>query len=122
MKRLTSRLTSLALLAAALSAGPASAMRTADHLDADQRGQVTLPVRHAIAAVTLPAPPEAAPADDNQLPTQEQQARAAATTPVASPVPEPSGWIMVACGLLLLLLSPYSGDEDAITPEPPRHS
>ena len=116
------RLTSLMLLAAALSAGPASAMRAADHLDADQRGQVTLPAMQAITAVTLAAPAEAAPADDNQLPTPEQQAHAAAATPVASPVPEPSGWIMVACGLLLLLLSPYSGDEDAITPEPPGHS
>lgn len=109
-------LATLVLLSAVLGAGPASAMRAHDYLDADRRAQITLP--EPPAELTIPAtlePP--APADATQLPTPEQQAKAAAAAPVTSPVPEPSAVAMLACGLLLLLFAPYGRNDDVIVPE-----
>ncbi|MYM21204.1 hypothetical protein GTP46_00890 [Duganella sp. FT135W] len=116
------RLTSLVLLSAALGAGPASAMRAHDIVDAGQRGKITLASELPPAAVIVPQALDAraAPAagDEAQLPTPEQQAKASAETPVVSAVPEPSGLTMLACGALLLLFAPYGrDDDDKIMPE-----
>ncbi|RZT06112.1 PEP-CTERM protein-sorting domain-containing protein [Duganella sp. CF402] len=112
------RLAALTLLSAVLSAGPASAMRAHDYLDADRRGPVTLPER-PLADITLPAEPAIPAAEDAaQLPPPGQPANAAATPQVTSAVPEPSALAMLACGLLLLLFAPYGRNDEAIVPEP----
>lgn len=111
------RLTALVLLSAVLGAGPASAMRAHEYLDADQRGPVTLPAERS-AAITVQALPEQSANADAQLAPPQQPAQPdAVATPVVSPVPEPSGLLMLACGLLLLLLGPYSGKDDTIMPQ-----
>lgn len=115
------RLTALVLLSAVLGAGPASAMRAHDYLDADQRGPVTLPAERPTVAITVadtsatPATPAAA--DAQLAPPEQQSGSNAVATPVLSPVPEPSGLAMLACGLLLLLLTPFGRDEDQILPD-----
>jgi hypothetical protein len=112
------RLTTVILLYAVLGAGPASAMRAHDYLDADQRGPVTLPARQ-LENLVLPAAPDVPAADDNtQLPTPDQQTAAAAAPQVPSAVPEPSALTMLACGLLLLLFAPYGRNDDTIVPAP----
>lgn len=114
------RLTALVLLSAVLGAGPASAMRAHDYLDADQRGPVTLPAERPTVAITVAdtSATPATPAADAQLAPPEQQSGSnAVATPVLSPVPEPSGLAMLASGLLLLLLAPFGRDADQILPE-----
>lgn len=112
------RLTALVLLSAVLGAGPASAMRAHDYLDADQRGPVTLPAERPSAAITVAdTPPPQAAADAQLAPPDQQSGANAVATPMVSPVPEPSGLAMLACGLLLLLLAPFGRDEDQILPE-----
>lgn len=108
---------------AAAAAGPASATRAREYIDADHRGYINLSADQATAAITLaqpldPAPP-AAGADEEQLPPP-QQAKSEATPAVVSSVPEPSGFAMLVCGLLLLLLAPAGRQAEAITPERPR--
>jgi hypothetical protein len=110
------RLTTVVLLSAVLGAGPASAMRAHEYLDADQRGPVTLPA-HQWADLVLPATPEVQAADDKtQLRTPDSQAAAAPQVPSA--VPEPSALAMLACGLLLLLFAPYGRNDDTVVPAP----
>lgn len=95
---------------ALLAAGQASAMRVHDYLD-EQRGPVTLASDHfTLGITTQPTLDTAAmltPASDAQLHAPAQP------TPVqfASPVPEPSGWAMLACGGLMLLLIPHKRDD-----------
>lgn len=112
------RLTALCLLSALLAAGPASAMRARDYVDADQRGKVTLPAELPHTAITMQAPPEPAAEASLVQPEPEPAPKTdAAATPVVSAVPEPSGLAMLACGLLLLLFVPYSRNEEGIAPE-----
>ncbi|NYE63473.1 hypothetical protein FHW58_004703 [Duganella sp. 1224] len=97
-----------ALVAALLNAGPAAAMRARDYLD-DQRGPVTLRFDRPTPSIDITPPLDTAavltPAGDAQLPPPH--ARHAHPPPPASPVPEPSGWVMLACGALMLLLVPH---------------
>jgi hypothetical protein len=94
----------LLLCGALLTAGQACAMRAHEFIDADQRAPVTLASDRNIAAITLePALDTAAvltPAPEQALPAH------AAVPPLASPVPEPSGWMMLLCGALMLVLVP----------------
>jgi|GEM_PF-3996891 len=111
------RLTALVLLSVVLGASPASAMRAHDYLDADQRGPVVLSTEASAAASSVPAAPDTPVSADAQLALPEQPRQPAeAAAPVVSPVPEPSGLVMLACGLLLLLFAPYRREE-AISPE-----
>lgn len=114
-------LTSFLLLCALLFAGPASAMRAISHLDADQRGKVTLPAEQPPAVLSVdpaldPFAPGETPASAPE-PAQHNQAQAHAAPPVVSQVPEPSGLAMLACGLLLLLLAPYGRNDGSIEPD-----
>jgi hypothetical protein len=113
------RLTALVLLSAVLGAGPASAMRAHDFLDADQRGKVTLPAELPHVAITVQAAPETPAAADTSLAPLEPAPKSdAVATPVVSPVPEPSGLTMLACGMLLLLFATQGRDDEGIKPEP----
>jgi hypothetical protein len=115
MKRLTAL---VLLLSAALGAGPASAMRAHEYLDADQRGPVVLSTEPSGAVSTMPAPPETSATADAQLALPERPPQPAeVAAPMVSTVPEPSGLAMLACGLLLLLFAPYGRDGDAISPD-----
>jgi hypothetical protein len=97
---------------ALLAAGQASAMRAHDYLD-EQRGPVTLASDHFTLSINLEPPLDTAavlaPASDEQLHASAQ----AAPVQLASPVPEPSGWAMLACGGLMLLLIPHKRDDSA---------
>lgn len=116
------RLTSLCLLCALFNAAPASAMRAREYLDAGHRSAITLagerstltlPMEQA-AAVTAAAAEPGAP---EQLPSPEQ-AHAVAVPAVTSPLPEPSGLSMLACGLMLLMLKLYHRDREKIAQDP----
>ncbi|MYM28752.1 hypothetical protein GTP58_10495 [Duganella sp. CY15W] len=114
------RYTALLLLPALLAAGSASAMRAPDYIDADQRTSVTLRDDHppmAIAATDGGATTTAITAGDVALlPVRPQGHPQATQVPVTSAVPEPSGWAMLFCGALLLLLVPNRRDSEAIRP------
>ena len=115
-------LTSLVLLCALIAAGPTSAMRATSHLDADQRGKVTLPAEQASNELSLEQTldPIAAQVASGETPAeqpQHAQGQAHAAPPVVSQVPEPSGLAMLACGLLLLLLAPYGRNDGSIEPD-----
>lgn len=98
------------LCGALLAAGQASAMRAHDYLD-EHRGPVTLASDHFTlsinAAPTLDTAALITPASDDQLHASAQ----AAPVQLASPVPEPSGWAMLACGAVMLLLIPHKRDD-----------
>ena len=114
------RYSALLLLPALLAIGSASAMRAPDFIDADQRASVTLRDDHqpmAIAAADGGATATAVTAGDAALlPAQRQDHAQVTPMPVTSAVPEPSGWAMLFCGALLLLLVPYRRDSEAIRP------
>jgi hypothetical protein len=110
------------ILCSVWAASPALAMRAPDYLDADQRMTVTLPSEQITPVITVVPQLQAAEAEEAaQLPTR-QQAQVAATQQIASPVPEPSGLVMLGLGLLLLLLKPYKRDGEAIADDPERYS
>jgi hypothetical protein len=111
------RSASLMLCGALLAAGPVSAMamRAHDFIDADQRVPVTLPSDSITTALSMePALDTAAvltPAPEQPL-TAPQPPRAALPPPAASAVPEPSGWVLMVLGGLLLFLMPHKKDGD----------
>jgi len=98
------------LCSALLAAGQASAMRAHEFLD-EQRGPVTLASDHLTLSIKAEPPLDTAavitPDSDAQLHASAQ----AAPVQLASPVPEPSGWAMLACGALMLLLMPHKRDD-----------
>ncbi|SHN36006.1 hypothetical protein SAMN05192549_108120 [Duganella sacchari] len=113
------RYTALLLLPALLAVGSASAMRAPDFIDADQRATVTLRDDHptvAIAVTNVAATTAVTAGDATLLPARQPDHAQSAPVPVTvtSAVPEPSGWAMLFCGALLLLLVPYRRDSDAI--------
>lgn len=113
------RYTALLLLPALLAVGSASAMRAPDFIDADQRATVTLRDDHptvATAAADVAAAPAVTAGDVALLPVRPQDHPQATQVPVTSAVPEPSGWSMLFCGALLLLLVPNRRDSEAIRP------
>ncbi|WP_343731971.1 hypothetical protein [Duganella sp.] len=115
-------LTSFVLLCVLIAAGPASAMRATSHLDADQRGKVTLPAEQSSAELSLEQPLDpidlqVAPGETPPDQPRQAQGQAHAAPPVVSQVPEPSGLAMLACGLLLLLLAPYGRNDGSIEPD-----
>lgn len=93
-----------------LAAGQASAMRARDYLD-EHRGPVTLASDHLTLSINAEPPLDTAAVIT--LASDEQLHASAQPTPVqlASPVPEPSGWAMLACGGLMLLLIPHKRDD-----------
>lgn len=101
------------LCGALLAAGPASAMRAHDYLD-EQRGPVTLPADHAAPSLTLLRPLDTAAVVTARSDAQLHAQPAAQATPPqqVSQVPEPSGWAMLGCGVLLLMLMPRKRDDD----------
>ena len=107
MRRLAS-----VLCGALLAAGPASAMRAHDYLD-EHRGPVTLPSDRSVPSLNVEKPLDIAAVvtgtSDAQL--HAQPAAHATSAPPLSPVPEPSGWAMLACGALLLWLMPRKQDD-----------
>lgn len=100
------------LCCALLAAGPASAMRAHDYLD-EQRGPVTLPSDRSTPSLNGEKPLDTAAVvtgtSDAQL--HAQPATPATAAPPLSQVPEPSGWAMLLCGALLLLLMPRKQDD-----------
>jgi len=102
------------LCGALLAAGPASAMRAHDYLD-EQRGPVTLPADRATTSIDLEQPLDTAAVvtagSDAQL--QVQPTTHATSPQQLSPVPEPAGWVMLGCGILLLVLMPRKRNHDA---------
>jgi len=92
------------------SVSPAWAMRAHEFIDADQRVNVTLSPQEQQRASAF---------DEAWLPAPVPEQTAANAKPVLSPVPEPSGYAMLAMGLLLLLLMPSSLQRkgEMITPD-----
>jgi hypothetical protein len=99
------RATALVVCCALFAAAPACAMRAHDFIDADQRTDVTLP--GDLTTLILPAQHTGIPAasDEYLQPAPEQPH--VTPRPITSPVPEPSGWMLLACGLLMLSLTRY---------------
>lgn len=96
-------------------ASPAWAMRAHEFIDADQRVNVTLPPQEQQRASAF---------DEAWLPAPVPEQTAANAKPVLSPVPEPSGYAMLAMGLLMLLLMPSSLQRkgEMIAPDPDKPS
>ncbi|WP_166454938.1 PEP-CTERM sorting domain-containing protein [Duganella aquatilis] len=81
-------------------------MRAHEFIDADQRVPVTLPSDRATEVISMTPALDAAavltPAPEQPLAAQQQPQ--AVLPPAASPVPEPSGWVLMVLGMLLLFL------------------
>ncbi|WP_432381233.1 hypothetical protein [Duganella sp. P38] len=101
-------------LCGSLAASPASAMRARQYIDADQRAPVALAQDQRAPLIAIAQqPPGADLAQALRLPPPEETPLATAPL-AASPVPEPSGYVMLGWGLLLLLLRPHGREGAAI--------
>ena len=100
-------------LCAVFGAGAASAKRLPHFVDADHRTAMIVPAAQGdlpLAAVTAHDEPAALIAGAGPLGPRADERKLPAQVPAhIAPVPEPSGIVMLGCGLLLLLAASSLG-------------